>query len=60
MPIYEYRCETCDACFEKLVFSGDDEPVCCPECGSEKVQRQLSCVNTAGSNACKSSAAGFS
>ncbi len=31
MPIYEYECNECQGCFEKLVF-GDDE-VECPDCG---------------------------
>ena len=60
MPIYEYRCDECEACFEKLVFSSEEEPVRCPECRSEKVRRQMSCVSAAGANACKSSNAGFS
>ena len=29
MPIFEYTCETCDHCFEKLVFSEDEEPHRC-------------------------------
>jgi putative FmdB family regulatory protein len=60
MPIYEYRCDECDACFEKLVFSGADEPVRCPECKSKKVHRQMSCISTAGSSSCKSNNSGFS
>jgi len=60
MPIYEYRCDECNACFEKLVFSGKDESVRCPECDSKKVRRQMSCVSAAGSSSCKSSNAGFS
>jgi putative FmdB family regulatory protein len=60
MPIYEFQCKTCDACFEQLVFSGDEEPVRCPECGSDRVRRQMSCVSTVGSKACKPSAGGFS
>jgi len=60
MPIYEYRCDDCDTCFERLVFSSSDEPVRCPECNSEKVQRQMSCISAAGSSSCKNSSAGFS
>lgn len=60
MPIYEYRCEDCSACFEKLVFSSQDESVRCPECDSDKVRRQMSCISAAGSNSCKNSNAGFS
>ena len=32
MPIYEYRCETCDERFEELVRRPDDT-VACPQCG---------------------------
>ncbi len=42
MPIYEYQCETCDHCFELLVFSGKDEPDQCPRCNSQPVKRLLS------------------
>ncbi len=38
MPIYEYKCEKCESCFEKLVFTGDKEPVECPECGTKQVK----------------------
>ncbi|MBT8357040.1 MAG: zinc ribbon domain-containing protein, partial [Desulfobacterales bacterium] len=37
MPIYEYKCEKCDCCFEKLVFGSDKEPVSCPECEARDV-----------------------
>ena len=60
MPIYEYQCESCDTCFETLVFSGDRDPVRCPECRSEKVRRQMSCVSVGGSAGCKSGTSGFS
>ncbi len=40
MPIYEYKCKDCNKAFEKLVF-GEDE-VFCPECNSNKVEKQLS------------------
>jgi putative FmdB family regulatory protein len=45
VPIYEFVCESCGHRFEELVGShvgreaGD---VACPECGSAKVERQLS------------------
>ena len=42
MPIYEYRCEKCRHCFEKLVFAGDEIKVACPECGAEKVNKLMS------------------
>jgi putative FmdB family regulatory protein len=40
MPMYEYRCETCEHSFEALVFGDDD--VSCPECEGEKLERLLS------------------
>ena len=42
MPIYEYNCEACDKDFEKLVFKGDDEKVCCPCCGTDNVKKLIS------------------
>lgn len=41
MPIYEYECCSCCGKFERLVFRSD-EPVCCPNCESENVQRVMS------------------
>ena len=41
MPIYEYRCETCDERFEELVRR-PDETVACPQCGGERAERLLS------------------
>ncbi len=65
MPIYEYKCEKCDTCFERLVFGGDDDDVACPECNSKKVKRLMSaaaCVGLSGSKSCApvGSGAGFS
>ena len=48
MPIYEYQCEGCCHTFEMLVFAGDDEPIVCPECKSEKVKRLMSCASFIG------------
>jgi putative FmdB family regulatory protein len=45
VPIYEFTCESCGHGFEELVGSHvglDVTEVTCPECGSEKVERQLS------------------
>jgi putative FmdB family regulatory protein len=41
MPIYEYECCSCCDKFERLVFRSD-EPVNCPKCESENVQRVMS------------------
>ena len=40
MPIYEYRCLTCDNLFEELQAYNADLPDC-PQCGSE-VRRIIS------------------
>ncbi|MFQ6034545.1 MAG: zinc ribbon domain-containing protein [Sedimentisphaerales bacterium] len=41
MPIYEYRCQQCDADFELLVRSSRDK-VKCPKCAGWRVRRKLS------------------
>ena len=40
MPIYEYVCMKCESHFEELVRNGEEPS--CPDCGGEKVSRQLS------------------
>ena len=40
MPIYEYRCASCGAEFERLVRS--DTAVTCPECQGRKLERLVS------------------
>jgi putative FmdB family regulatory protein len=40
MPLYAYHCENCQAEFELLVRASDTPA--CPECGSEKLQQQVS------------------
>jgi putative FmdB family regulatory protein len=43
MPIYEYVCRECSHAFEHLARSmNTPERVPCPECGSGKVERQMS------------------
>jgi putative FmdB family regulatory protein len=44
VPIYEFVCESCGHRFEELVGSHvgrHAEDVTCPECDSEKVERQV-------------------
>lgn len=63
MPIYEYECESCDLTFEKLMFRGDEEPVDCPECGTQNVKRLLSPTRIMGGSeldGCSPSSSGFS
>lgn len=43
MPIFEYRCESCDARFEKLIRrASDEDSLACPKCGAVKVEKELS------------------
>ncbi len=45
MPLYGFICDECDDDFEELVMSSTKiDDVICPNCGSRKVQRQLSLV----------------
>ncbi len=50
MPIYEYRCETCETVFEKLVFAGDKETVHCPQCHSQEVTKIMSACSFMGAS----------
>jgi putative FmdB family regulatory protein len=47
VPIYEYVCMECEARFEELVRNG--EAVSCPDCGAERVVKQLSVFAAHGS-----------
>ena len=43
MPIYEYRCRSCDRLFEELIRrAADSESVVCPGCGRPQPERLLS------------------
>ena len=41
MPIYEYRCSTCDRSFEALVRTGD-ALARCPHCDGSALTREMS------------------
>jgi putative FmdB family regulatory protein len=41
MPVYEYRCGSCEHRFEEIVSSSAPAPGC-PACGSHRVERMLS------------------
>ena len=53
MPIFEYRCSTCDKAFEELVLSRSQNRVECPHCGGTKVKPLVSrfAAQTSGKSA---------
>jgi len=43
MPIYEYRCATCDHQFEALILrSSETAELACPRCSAAELERVLS------------------
>lgn len=42
MPIYEYKCKSCDDVFEVLILRPSDAPQPCPKCGREDTEKLLS------------------
>lgn len=42
MPMYEYICNKCTACWTELRGLGEATPGCCPDCGSTEVGMQVS------------------
>jgi putative FmdB family regulatory protein len=56
MPIFEYRCEACGHKFEAILF-GDQTPEC-PQCHTEKLEKQLSVFAVSKPATSASSAAG--
>lgn len=68
MPIYEYRCRTCNHCFEALVWPSKQEAVPCPCCNATDVERLLSTFSTCcpsnggtrSNDACAPRSGGFS
>ncbi len=49
MPIYVFKCEDCGQVFEVFVFrSEEEEEIKCPNCGSEKVVKELAPFGVAG------------
>jgi putative FmdB family regulatory protein len=46
MPVYEYRCEGCGERFEEFLSISTKPAPPCPTCGSEKIERLLSKINT--------------
>ncbi|MCJ7594261.1 MAG: zinc ribbon domain-containing protein [Desulfobacterales bacterium] len=45
MPIYEYRCRSCELEFQRLIMNkGEEEDLLCPKCGARKIHRLISRV----------------
>ena len=43
MPIYEFRCNKCNECFEFLVMKSEESvEMKCPHCSSEEFERVMS------------------
>ncbi len=43
MPIYEFRCSSCDHVFEELIFRKSEiQELVCPRCGATQVNQQMS------------------
>jgi putative FmdB family regulatory protein len=50
MPLYEYKCLDCKACFDALrAMSEADAPITCPKCDSENTGRTISLFSAIGS-----------
>ncbi len=46
MPIYEFKCLECDACFEMLLMGSDKEmELECSQCHSPNIERVVSRTN---------------
>jgi putative FmdB family regulatory protein len=49
MPIYEYRCKSCESHFDVLQRVDEEKKdLRCPKCGHEKVEKQFSAFATTG------------
>ena len=50
MPIYEYRCSECGEQFEKWLRSmSAKHDICCPKCGSGRVNKAVSLFGSSSS-----------
>ena len=49
MPLYEYKCLDCEACFDALRgMAQADAPIACPKCGSQNTGRRISLFSAIG------------
>ena len=54
MPIYEFRCSSCDHLFEELIFRKSEiQELVCPRCEATQVNQQMSTfASTTESRSC--------
>lgn len=45
MPIYEYRCESCEQTLEALQRMSDEPLKLCPSCGKETLSKMISAAS---------------
>jgi putative FmdB family regulatory protein len=50
MPIYEYTCKQCGKEFERVVLSGNEKGITCPECKSKDVKKNMSASTFMGAS----------
>ena len=55
MPLYEYRCESCDKVFEAYKRLSDEAKEACPACGSNSTRVGISLFSAPGSGSVSSS-----
>lgn len=49
MPIYEYKCQDCEADFEEIVSVNAEKNPHCPSCNSARTEKKLSIFGSIGS-----------
>lgn len=49
MPLYEYRCESCQKVFEAYKRLSDDKEESCPQCGAASSRMRISLFRAGGS-----------
>ncbi|MGE0143988.1 MAG: zinc ribbon domain-containing protein [Planctomycetota bacterium] len=62
MPLYRYRCDSCRHGFEELMSAREAEvatAVRCPQCNSDKTERELTTFAVRGDSASEASAEPF-
>jgi len=55
MPLYEYRCESCQKVFEAYKRLSDDGREACPACGGKSSRARISLFRAGGSGSGSSS-----